>query len=85
MGDAAIGLAITLGATLPWLHVHLRDETFSEVVIEFLQTTAAACTRVGWTELQEALLSIVDIVGVTVDPGDWSKSVCKVGGFGIIF
>jgi hypothetical protein len=78
LGDLEAGLAISLGAALPWLCVHLRDVGPEGVVEGFLESTAGACQALGWPDLAAALLALSGMAGVGEAPEQWLPPLCTV-------
>ena len=78
LGDLEAGLAISLGAALPWLCVHLRDVGPEGVVEGFLESTASACESLGWPDLASALLALSGMAGVGEAPEQWLPPLCMV-------
>lgn len=78
LGDLEAGVAISLGAALPWLCVHLRDVGPEGVVEGFLESTAGACTALGWPDLAAALTALAGMAGAAEEPEQWLPPLCTV-------
>lgn len=55
VGDAEVGMGISLAAALPWLCVHVGAGELADAVAAFLQDCAAACKAIGWGRLGATL------------------------------
>lgn len=78
LGDLEAGVAISLGAALPWLSVHLRDVGPEGVVESFLESTAGACTALGWPDLAAALAALAGMAGAAEEAEQWLPPLCTV-------
>ncbi len=78
LGDLEAGIAISLGAALPWLCVHLRDVGPEGVVEGFLESTAGACTALGWPDLAAALAALAGMAGAAEEAEQWLPPLCTV-------
>lgn len=47
MGDAEVGLALSLGAALPWLWVHLTDEGVADTAVAYLEVRVCGYSAAG--------------------------------------
>lgn len=74
-GHVEAGLAMSIGAILPWLVVNLSTAT--QPAAAFLKSLAEACTAVGWSNMSSAIHSLVGISGVQVDPVQWLPQICS--------
>ena len=78
MGDLHAGLAISLGAALPWLCVHLGDVGPEGVLEGFLEAHAGAAAALGWRELAAALSALGGMAGAAEEPHQWLPPLCTV-------
>lgn len=78
LGDLEAGTAISLGAALPWLCVHLREVGHEAVVEGYLESTAGACAALGWGDLAAALCALAGMAGTAEEPEQWLPPLCTV-------
>jgi hypothetical protein len=78
LGDLRAGMAISLGASLPWLCVHLREVGPEAVLEGFLEASAGACAALGWLDLADALLALAGMAGTAEEPEQWLPPFCAV-------
>lgn len=78
LGDLEAGTAISLGAALPWLCVHLREVGHEGVVESYLESTAGACAALGWGDLAAALGALSGMAGAAEEPEHWLPPLCTV-------
>lgn len=83
VGDVESGLAVTLGAALPWVCVHLRESGSADVVAAFLEAAAGACAVVGWQDLAASVAALSSLQHTGADPGIWLPPFCVVSGGGL--
>lgn len=76
LGDLEAGTAISLGAALPWLCVHLREVGHEAVVEGYLESTAGACAALGWGDLAAALCALAGMAGTAEEPEQWLPPLC---------
>ncbi|KAI3439023.1 hypothetical protein D9Q98_001435 [Chlorella vulgaris] len=76
LGDLRAGMAIALGASLPWLCVHLREVGPEAVLEGFLEASAGACAALGWLDLADALLALAGMAGTAEEPEQWLPPFC---------
>ena len=68
VGDAKVGLAISLGAALPWICVHVGAGELADTVASFLSDLSSTCAAVGWEELA-AVLAVLSAGPPPTPPG----------------
>jgi hypothetical protein len=78
LGDVRAGMAIALGATLPWLCVHLKDVGPEGVVESFLEASSRAAAALGWPGLAAALAALSGMAGAGEEPEQWLLPLCTV-------
>lgn len=78
LGHLEAGTAISLGAALPWLCVHLREVGHEAVVESYLESTADACAALGWGDLAAALGALSGMAGTAEEPEQWLPPLCTV-------
>ncbi|PSC67904.1 furry homolog-like [Micractinium conductrix] len=76
LGDLRAGLAISLGAALPWLVVHLSEVGPEGVIEDYLDSTARACAALGWHDLCAALAALAGMAGAAEAPQQWLPPLC---------
>ncbi|KAL4428595.1 hypothetical protein ABPG77_008907 [Micractinium sp. CCAP 211/92] len=76
LGHLEAGTAISLGAALPWLCVHLREVGHEAVVESYLESTADACAALGWGDLAAALGALSGMAGTAEEPEQWLPPLC---------
>ncbi|KAL4434374.1 hypothetical protein ABPG75_000815 [Micractinium tetrahymenae] len=76
LGDLEAGTAISLGAALPWLCVHLREVGHEGMVESYLESTAGACAALGWPDLAAALGALSGMAGAAEEPEQWLPPLC---------
>jgi hypothetical protein len=77
LGDASIGLAITIASSLPWIFVQVNLKEFSEVMPSFLQDVSDACRCVGWHDVSALLLCLESDSNAKISDIDVSIRNCS--------
>jgi len=84
LGDASIGLAITIASALPWIfvQVNLKSE-LSDVISAFLVDVSEACRCVGWHDVSALLLCLESdpnskISDIDMSLRNWSREVMPI-------
>ena len=84
LGDASIGLAITIASALPWIfvQVNLKSE-LSDVISSFLVDVSEACRCVGWHDVSALLLCLESdpnskISDIDMSLRNWSREVMPI-------
>ena len=83
LGDASIGLAITIASTLPWIFVQVNLKEFSDVVSSFLQDASEACRCIGWHDVSALLVCLESdpnskISDIDMSLRNWSKEAMPI-------
>ncbi|GAB4815641.1 hypothetical protein N2152v2_002687, partial [Parachlorella kessleri] len=77
LGDVEAGVAVTLGAVLPWLWVHLADEATADTAAALLEALSGACGAAGWGQLAAVVAALAGMAGLDAEPAALLAPLCE--------